>query len=228
MQRKSAMRQSNRTQNGGGYRHRNRQEKSGRWRVRVRLAAVLVAVCYLFVVIEAQIRPILRAVVEYESREYAITSFNQAVEAHLAQYPDAYEGLYEVIWDVDGVPTSVVANSYQINTVRSQLVQSVMDALLTNQESVYDFYLGRLTGIQMLATRGPLVVLEMQPKSYVIATIYHTIETEGENQTLFSVYATFTVQINVTMAGYLQTLTIENDVLLWQNLLLGRVPDVNV
>ncbi len=195
---------------------------------KLRLFLCAVALCGALVLLETQIRPALRAVVDYESRSYAITSFQQAVAQHLAANPDVYADLYTVTWDGDNVPTAVVANSYQLNVLRSELTQEVLVALIANKENIYSFHLGRLTGVQMLAAWGPVITLQMNPQSYVITEVYTTLETAGENQTLLSVYGRFTVQINVTMAGYLQTLTVENDVLLWQNLLLGRVPDVNV
>ncbi|MFI3168833.1 MAG: sporulation protein YunB [Faecalibacterium sp.] len=207
---------------------RVKRECQGGRRMVVRVLVGLAIFFYLLFLLEQQIRPILRAVVEYESRNYAITSFNEAVQAHLAEYPEVYEDLYQVTWDADDVPTSVVANSYQLNLMRSQLALAVLESLKENQEHVYSFHIGRLTGIQMFAAWGPVITLKMEPESYVIATVYNTLESAGENQTLLSVYGNFTVQINVSMAGYLQTLTVENDVLLWQNLLLGRVPDVNV
>lgn len=210
-----------------GKRYAKHGQQEGRYNI-IRILFLLIAICYVLFLVEEKIRPVLRAVMEYESREYAITAFNEAVQTHLAENPDAYSNLYEVTWDADGVPTAVVANSYEINMVRSALAQEVTTVLNEKSENVYSIQLGRLSGIQMLAARGPAIPLNINPQSYVIATIYSTIETAGENQTLLSVYGRFTVQINITMAGYLQTITIENDVLLWQNLLLGRVPDVNV
>lgn len=205
---------------GGKYRKRHKS----RLYVLLALTALICGACLL----EAHIRPILRAVVEYESRNYAISSFNEAIAAHLAQNPDAYEDLYTVTWDADGVPTSVVANSYEINCVRSELTQQVLKSLLENKETVYSFHLGRLTGVQMFASSGAMISLEIEPDTYIISNIYSTLEEAGENQTLLSVYVSLTVQINVSMAGYLQSVTVENEVLVWQNLLLGRVPDVNV
>lgn len=202
---------------------RNATQVRLRW---IRVLAFLVVFCYIIFLIEEQIRPVLRAIIEYESRAYAIISFNEAVQLYLAEYPDGYDALYQVTWDVDNVPTSVVANTYEINLARCALVQLVSAQLIQNKSDTYQFRLGRLSGVQFLATRGPSISLNMNPQSYVIADIYHTIESAGDNQTVLSVYATFTVQINVTMAGYIQTVTVENEVLLWQSLLLGRVPDV--
>ncbi len=202
-----------------------------RWhkrRIGVGVCLGIVVLCVFLFWAEAKIRPVLRAIIDYESCAYAVTSFQEAVQAHLAQNPDVYRNLYTVTWDADSVPTSVVGNGYELNLVRSELAQLVLAKLVENKADIYQFRLGRLSGVQALATRGPYVTLEMNPESYVITQITQTLESAGENQTLLSVYATFTVQINVSMAGYLQTVTVENEVLLWQNLLIGRVPDVNV
>lgn len=212
----------------GGFANPRHRAKTKRRKRRLFLCFVVAMLCLAFVLLEAKIRPNLRAVVDYESRSYAITSFQQAVQTHLAANPDVYADLYTVTWDGDNVPTAVVANSYQLNLLRSELTQEVLVALYENKENIYSFHIGRLSGVQMLAAWGPVITLQMNPQSYVITEVYQTLETAGENQTLLSVYGQFTVQINVTMAGYLQTLTVENDILLWQNLLLGRVPDVNV
>lgn len=189
---------------------------------------VVVGIACLLFLLELQIRPILRAVIDYETREYVMLSFQQAVQMHLEEHPESYENLYELTYDADEVPTSVVANSYQMNVIRSQLAQQVLDTLWANSENIYEFHLGRLSGIQMLASRGPMITLNMQPQSYVITNLYNTIETVGENQSLLSIYVEITVQVNVKMAGYMQSVSVQNDILLWQNLLLGRVPDVNV
>lgn len=187
-----------------------------------------VALLCLVLLVERQIRPILRAVIEYESRRYAITAFNEAITAHLALNPTVYQSLYTVTFDDDSVPTAVVGDSYQINLARSELAQQVYKSLIESNQKIYSFHLGRLSGVQMLASVGPIITLEMKPESYIITHIYNTLEEAGNNQTLLSVYVQITVQINVSMAGYLQSVTVENEVLLWQNLLIGRVPDVNV
>ncbi len=194
----------------------------------MRVLALCLAVFCAFLLLEQHIRPNLRAVIEYESNRYAITAFNDALTAHLAQSPDIYQNLYSVVWDADDIPTSVVSNSYEINVLRSELTQQIFKSLLETKSAVYSFHLGRLTGIQMFAAAGPVITLAMEPESYIITEVYHTLEEAGDNQTLLSVYVKATVQINVSMAGYLQSVTVENEMLVWQNLLLGRVPDVNV
>ncbi len=215
----------------GDLRYEREKRAKGEHRMRavvLRLLFVAAIGLYLLFVVEQHIRPIISRVIAYESEEYATLAFNAAVAAHLQENPELYDSLFTVTYDETGAVTSLTSNTYAMNVIKSELTEAVMQTLALTQYETYPVRLGKLLGIQMLAGRGPYIDLYIKPDSYVTAEIYDTFEEAGNNQTKLNVYANFTVTINVMMAGYTQVLTVENDVLLTQNLFLGKVADVNL
>lgn len=195
---------------------------------RSRLAQLLLLLAlagYLLFRLEQHIRPVLLSVVEYESRRYARTAFNEAVARSISQDPDAYNDLYAVSYGSDGSVGSVQANTYRVNQLAAALARQVETEMNAREDSVLSIPIGTLLGFQALAGRGPRLEMRVLPESYVSAQVYDTLESAGINQTKLCVYVHFTMDMSVILSGYTASVTAENDVLLSQILLVGRVPE---
>ncbi len=179
-------------------------------------------------IVDYKMQPILWSIIEYESNKYAQEAFQKAAITHVHEQAEQYEMLYTVAKDVEHNTATVIADSYAINKIQTQLTQMVMQELVNLQKDYYSFPLGYLFGIQLLSDVGPMIKVVVQPNSYVQTKLYETFTSAGTNQTKMSIYARFSLYVNVMIAGQAQTMLVENDVLLWQNIIVGAVPDVNV
>lgn len=185
---------------------------------------VLALLFYFLFRLEAHIRPVLLTVVQYESKRYALSAFNDAVALNIGKNPDAYQGLYSVTYADDGTIAAVRANAYMMNKLSSDLVESLESKLNDLEDSTLDVPVGTLLGVQALAGRGPVLRMKILPESFVSAQVYDKMESSGINQTAMSVYVHFYVEMSVILSGYSTTVTAENDICLSQMLLVGKTP----
>ncbi len=185
---------------------------------------VLALLFYFLFRLEAHIRPVLLTVVQYESKRYALSAFNDAVALNIGENPDAYQGLYSVTYADDGTIAAVRANAYMMNKLSSDLVESLESKLNDLEDSTLDVPVGTLLGVQALAGRGPVLRMKILPESFVSAQVYDKMESSGINQTAMSVYVHFYVEMSVILSGYSTTVTAENDICLSQMLLVGKTP----
>lgn len=184
----------------------------------------MLVLCWLFFRLEAQVRPILVTVVQYESKRYALSAFNDAVARNIAANPDEYQDLYSVVYSDDGSIAAVQTDTYAMNKLSSDLVEALETRLDQLDSRTMDIPLGTLLGVQMLAGRGPVLHMKILPESFVSARVYDRLESAGINQTALGVYVHFSMNMSVILSGYSTTAAVENDICLSQMLLVGDAP----
>ncbi len=197
-------------------------------KLKINIILLILALVILLFTLDYKMQPILWSIIEYESNKYAQEAFQKAAITHVQEQSQQYEMLYTVTKDVEHNTATVIADSYAINKIQTQLTQMVMLELTNLQKDFYSFPLGYLLGIQLLSDIGPMIEVQVQPNSYVQTKLHETFVSAGNNQTKMSIYARFSLYVNVMVAGQTKTMLVVNDVLLWQNIIVGAVPDVNV
>ena len=206
----------------GPGRRARRRTAAQKWLIRV-LAVLLLANAALFAA-ERRIRPVMLSVLEYESKRYAYSAFDDALAEHIAADPDAYQNLYEIEKADDGSIAAVAQNTYAVNRLETALCAGVKANMAVLEAGTLTIPAGTLTGVQLLAGRGPHLRLWMLPEYYVAARVYDTLESAGINQTKLCVYVRFEIEMSVVMAGFAANVSAENDVCVSQLLIVGQVP----
>ncbi len=132
--------------------------------------------------------------------------------------------LITTVTDDDSQVVMIQANTAFANTLSRQValsIQSKIDDMVSHDIHIP---LGTLSGVVLLAEKGPSFTVELSPIGSVRCNLQSVFESAGVNQTLHRIYATIICDVSVIIRSYKQTVTTETSVLLLESLVVGKVP----
>lgn len=191
---------------------------------RLRVILLIAALLWGMMLLDAQLRPVITTMAQYQCRVISLLAINEAVMEELTQRSDADDALVLVEKTPDGDVSSVEINSVEVNRLKTQLTDAVAQRLSNVQQQDVHIPLGTLLGWQLLAGRGPEIHLQILPTSYVESSIVDALETAGINQTQHRIFIKFSVEMTAILPGYSTSVTVENQVCVAQTLIVGKVP----
>jgi sporulation protein YunB len=206
---------------------RQKRRKKRRRVSRRRLAKIFLLLAiflYGLFLLEEHIRPVILSIVDYESKRYALTAFNDAVAEMIEEEPEDYQGLYVITYAADGTIAAIQADTYAMNRLSSELTEKVEKKMNGLEDSSLSIPIGTLLGVQAMVGYGPRLKMHILPETYVRAQVYDSLEAAGINQTKLCVYVHYTMEMSVILSGYSACVTAENDICLSQVFLVGDVP----
>lgn len=180
----------------------------------------LALACYVLFLLERQLYPILQETAEYECNRVAMLALESAMDSN----PELYTDIYRFQYGPSGEITAIETDAAAINRIQALLGQKIDTALLAQQNLNIAIPLGSLTGVRFLTGRGPRLSFKLMPSSYALTRVYDTLESVGVNQTKMNVYIHFTVDINLILAGYASSMTVENELYLGNVVVFGKIP----
>lgn len=203
-------------------------KKSYRRRPRKLVITILVvSVILLFIIlIHNMLRPVLQAKLAYQARVYTTMVVNQTVTEQLDAMDISYQKIVRVTHSGSGAITSLQADSVLINKIKSAITQKATENLVGLQHEELKIPLGLLTGVKLLAGKGPNITFHLYPQSVVETYLYHEFTDAGVNQTLHRVYMTLDVDILAIMPGFSVETTVQTNVDLGETVIVGEVPSV--
>ena len=127
-----------------------RPNEGGKGRLSVKLR-VLAFFCLLFgllIMMDRNLRPLIQAYGETAAKQVATRAVNDGVEKALAASAISYDQLVTVDRDEKGTITSIEADVVQINRLKAEATNAVMEELekYKKQLDYYEIALKRLTG----------------------------------------------------------------------------------
>ena len=139
-----------------------------------------------------------------------------------------YSDLVDIKTDNDGKISMVVTDSYEVNKLAAIVATNAYDYLSGEIVKGVEVPVGAFTGIRLLSGFGTKVKMKVISVSSVTCDFVSDFTQAGINQTRHSMY----ININCVVNFVTKTATREiNDVisiLVFDNLIVGKVPDVIV
>lgn len=142
-----------------------------------------------------------------------------------------YDELFTVVKDTDENITMIQANSPKINSIARQianLAQANLDALGVQ---TVDIAFGTFTGLALLTGLGPDVSINIVPIGTAYCDFVSAFSSAGINQTLHKIYIDVYADIDVITPIADQVIQVKAEVLVCENLIVGKIPstylDVN-
>lgn len=121
---------------------------------------------------------------------------------------------------------SISANSIALNKFARELSTEVQIQLDTTINHSIAIPLGTFTGINALSAVGPKINVQIMPIGSVITSFSSKFDGVGINQVRHSIY----IDVNITIAVLLpvgsQNIDFITQVLICENIIVGKVPDV--
>lgn len=170
--------------------------------------------------VDAEIRPTLMQLAEYEARAVVLQTMHQAVNETMEQWEADCAAIY--IEKADGLQMNAVA----ANRVRSMLIQAVQEGMEALPERKYYIPFGSLTGNSLLNGHGPGWEVNLQPEGYVQGQWKEHTESLSINTTRCSADLLLSVTVNMILDGRTETITVTDSLPMVSVVLCGDTPDV--
>lgn len=208
-------------------RYRNRKKKKWKWRL-----IVLVVFVGMVVVGVSMRTNFMDYVFTYSNtfvRAQLVDSVNDATSEALgkSQTYGNYESLVDITRDSSDQIVSIHTDMLLINLFMCDVlecVQTNVDHLC--EDMTLEVPIAAATGIAELAQFGPNYQFSIQPVGTADVRFRPIFQSVGINQTRHAIYIDISVKVEVLLPLETPEISLESELLLCENIIVGKVPDV--
>ena len=191
-----------------------------------KIIAFILIIITLLVVIDIQVRPLVKTVAESQAKLNAAGIVNNEVVEELSQRSDYYSDLVSVKTDSNGKVLAVTTDSQKVNMLRSSVAANIQKKMPTTKPLKVGVPLGTLTGIELLMGRGPLINMKISIPGNISTEIKSDFIQAGINQTKHQVYIFIETYVYALIPGYPVTTAVSTNILISETVIVGEVPNV--
>lgn len=195
-------------------------------RVLRRLALVLGAIFLLCAVavfsINRSLQPMLEGLSKARVEAVAAKAMNDAILDILRD-----ESVTEMLLNVYAENGSVYllqANSGKLNTLAADCAIRAQERIASLGEQGISIPIGTVSGISLLAGRGPKIHVRFTPAGAVQSSFSSEFRSAGINQTMHRITLTLTTTVRIVLPGQTYTVTITAQAPIAENIIIGDVP----
>lgn len=185
--------------------------------------------CVLFISVFLYLKyvatPIIIANTETQIGNFATRSINYAIADTISQNV-SYGDLVNIVKDGEDNIIIIKANAVRINILSKTMSKVVMNNFLEFAKNPIKIPLGVFSGISIFSGLGPTVAFNVKPYGEVYAYFTSSFESAGINQTHHKIYLNVLIKVNVVMPFRKIVVNSSSDVLLCENLIVGKIPEV--
>jgi sporulation protein YunB len=203
--------------------HAKRERKKGRLKKIFAVTAGLLLFLVIFISIE--LKPLILRGVEYRSRQVFTQTVNDSVNEIMLENGITSSDLVTITYNAEGEIISVTPNSPVISALSAKISAKIQEKMLAADEGSVTVPLGNLTGLSLLAGRGPDIGLKLEPNGSVLSRLSSSLAPAGINQTLYSVNCEVSAKMYVSLPWFSQTVEMNTKIQLVETVIVGRIPD---
>ncbi len=182
---------------------------------------MIIAFSIVKIVLDA-ISPIFEALCEDKAKSIATIISND--EATNVMKEHTYDELFSIEKDNDGNITMIKSNIISINEIISDVAAKIQNSIDNRGRENIKIAIGSFTGSKLLSGRGPGVPIRISSIGNVETDLRSEFSAQGINQTLHRVYLQVDCEVSILTPYNTITKKISNQVLLIENVIVGRVP----
>ena len=187
--------------------------------------AVLAAAAVLFSVAMLQLRPIMNTMATATLSNVIHKAVAEAVSETISTGEYNYDDLISLEKDNDGHITALTSNMIQFNRLQIEVAEKVMQKVGSVSSSELSIPVGSLSGIALLAGRGPDVHVRILSVGLPSAEFENRFTDAGINQTKHQVVLHVQVTVRILMPGYTTSATVDSSLAVAETVIVGSVPD---
>ncbi len=135
------------------------------------------------------------------------------------------DALVHIFQNDAGQIVSIQTDALAVNRLKGQIAMTASGALTTGAHTVR-IPLGSLTGLDLLAGRGPGIAVRVQTAGYASAEIRSAFTSAGINQTLHRMTLDVSAVLTISMPHNIHKQALHYDVCIAETVIVGMTPDV--
>lgn len=186
------------------------------------ISAAFAVLLAAFFAINANLRPVLVGLANARVQSLAARAMNDAILEKLASGGD-YASIIE-IHETESRVYLLSANSGKLNLLAADCADEAQRRISELGEQGLSIPFGTVSGIPLLAGRGPKIRLAFTPAGAVKSSFESVFRSAGINQTLHRINLILTANVRVILPGESHTQTVSAMAPIAENVIVGDVP----
>lgn len=178
----------------------------------------------VFSYIEFQIQPSVMDLTEIKAQTLATEAINTAVNNTVDKLGFTYDDLADIKYTSDNKVASISTNTVNVNKLKAEVSLEAQNQLDNLQYREFNYYLGDLTGFELLNGLGPSLVVRLNFSSSVETEVNNTLESAGINQTQSTIEIHVKAEIFLTSDEEYPNEIVETTLPVAQTIIVGELP----
>lgn len=183
---------------------------------------IVIAFSTVKIVLDA-ILPVFNTLCKDKAKSIATIISNE--QATVVMKEHEYDELFSIEKDSEGNIVMIKSNVIAINQIISDVALNIQKEIDSEGRSNIQIALGTFTGIKLLAGKGPGIPITISSIGNVVTDLRSEFKSQGINQTLHRVYLQVECEVSILTPFENRTETITNQVLIAENVIVGRIPE---
>lgn len=197
-----------------------RRKKSGLKKFLIVLAVLLLAV----VLIDGQIRPLMKTLTASQARQISTMVINDAITQAIEEENGSAE-LVQVETTSDGKVNAVKTDIAKINKLKANATTKILEKFGEMNLREITIPIGTLLGNDFTRGRGPKIPLLVELKGNVNTEMVSDLSGAGINQTMHKIMLKVKTSVYAVIPGYNATTDVETEFCIAETVIVGEVPD---
>ncbi len=189
------------------------------------LLIILLSLLCFAVYATLQMRPLLEQLATTRVSNAVNRIITSAVEEAIANGDIQYNELVTMEKDNDGRVTAVQSNMVAFNTLQSDILHTILARVDQMSAQELGIPIGNLTGIAVLAGRGPRISVRMESVGSSSAHFENEFSSAGINQTKHQIILNIDVYVSILLPGFTTATNVSNSMTVAETIIVGIVPD---
>lgn len=178
----------------------------------------------VFSYIEFQIQPSVMDLTEIKAQTLATEAINTAVNNTVDKLGFTYDDLADIKYTSNNKVSSISTNTVNVNKLKAEVSLEAQNQLDNLQYREFNYYLGDLTGFELLNGLGPSLVVRLNFSSSVETEVNNTLESAGINQTQSTIEIHVKAEIFLTSDEEYPNEIVETTLPVAQTIIVGELP----
>ena len=202
-----------------------RRRMSGRRAFMLFFSFFLIIMFVLTIIALKNLTPILTSMATARVSNVVNRIVNEAVDDAIIQGDFEYDNLISIEKDNDGKVTALKSNMVEFNRLQSEIMSDILERMNDVTSSELAIPVGSLTGITLLASRGPKIYVRMSAVGSPTADFENQFTSAGINQTKHQIVLNIDVNVSILLTGIKTSTVVSNSLAVAETIIVGNVPE---
>ena len=191
------------------------------------LIILLIFLLALTVVVLRHLKPLLTSLATARVSNTVNRIVVAAVDDAVISGKVNYDALVRFEKDDSGHVTALRSNMAEANRLQTAICDDILQRLSEVSTSELRIPIGTLTGIAVLAGRGPALCVRMQTVGSSNAAFRNEFSAAGINQTKHQILLDVDVNVSILLPGFSAYTTVSNVITVAETVIVGNVPQTH-
>lgn len=203
---------------------KNKKYRHKKLSIKIKFIIIIVFISIIAVLLDRQMRPLVKAIVFNQAQTASIKVINQVVVDELTRLDIDYSDIIDIQKDEDGKILAISTDMKKANSLKALIAMSIQEKISTMEVPKVKVPIGTFTGTEILNGRGPKISIDISMSGSVVIDFKSEFISAGINQTKHRLYLDVSSEVLALIPGYPVNTVVNTSVLIAETIIVGEVP----